>query len=407
MKYVSFFLCMWVILWGVVACQSSAETAELDLTQASWEEIEQLARGSQVTFMMWQGSPPLNAHFNQYVIPTLQERYGIELRLTGGQGPQIVQLVMGEKEAGVTDGQVDMVWINGETFFQLRQIDGLWGPFVSQLPHAQYVDFEDPYLNTDFQQPVNGMESPWQMGQFALVYDSGQVVDPPRNLAELEAFVKAHPGTFTVSNDFTGMTLLKSFLVELSGSPDGLNGPFDETKYERLAPQLWAYLNRIKPYFWKEGQTFPKENTQMTQLFATGELLLGYGFGQGGIEEKVREGLFPKTTRAYAWDMGTIKNANYLGIPHQAGNKAGAMVVINFLLSPEVQLRSINPKTMDSNTVLDVDRLPQAWQDSFAAAPKRLYGPNLADLADHAIQEPAPQYMIRLYDEFRSKVIGQ
>lgn len=375
------------------------------LTTNSWEEITKQAAGTTVNFMMWQGSPVINDYINNYVVPTLRKDYNIDLQITGGQGPEIVQLVMGEKEAGVNAGQVDMVWINGETFFQLRRINGLFGPFVNRLPNAQYIDFSNVYISTDFQQPVNYMECPWGISQFALVYDSLQVPQPPRNLAQLEAYIKDKPGTFTISNDFSGMTMLKSMLAELSGSPTGLDGPFDEAKYERLSSELWAFLNRNKQYFWKEGTTFPKEHSTMDQLFASGELYLSFGFSEGGVEEKVKRGLFPKTTRAYAWDNGTVLNANYLGIPYNSANQAGALMVINFLISPAAQLRKADPEGMDANTVLSLERLPQEWREKFDAAPQRQYGASMEDLKDRAIQEPAPEYMIRLYEDFRTQVI--
>ncbi len=396
-----------VLMCLLSSCGSSGPTDTTDWNAASWEEIEQAARGSTVNFMMWQGSPRINDFINNYVVPTVKENYDIELKISGGQGSEIVQLVMSERESGAKRSQVDMVWINGETFFQLKKLNGLWGPFAQKLPHAELIDFADPFINIDFQQPIGGMESPWGISQFALFCDSAKVDQPPRNLDELEAYVRKYPGTFTVSNDFTGMTLLKSFLAELGGSPNSLDGPFDEEKYERLSDQLWEYLNRNKPYFWKEGSTFPKEHTRMDQMFTNGELLIGYGFGEGGIEEKVRQGLFPKSTAAFNWTNGTIKNANYLGIPHNAVNKPGAMVVINFLISPEAQLESMDPAGMGSNPVIDVDRLSEDWQQKYAHAPKRLYGPYMEDLEEHAIQEPAPEYMLRLYEEFRTEVIEQ
>ena len=395
------------VFFVLISCNSNSSPTETDLQNASWKDISQQSEGTTVNFMMWQGSPVINDYINNYVVPTVKERYNITLKISGGQGPEIVQLVMGEKEAGVDAGQVDIVWINGETFFQLRKIDGLWGPFVKKLPNTEYIDFEDPFISTDFQQAINGMECPWSIGQFALVYDSAQTPAPPRNLGELETYVKQNPNTFTISNDFSGMTLLKSFLAELSGSPEGLNGPFDEEKYERLSQQLWDYINRNKQYFWKEGITFPMEHTIMDQMFASGELSLSFGFGEGGIEEKVRQGLFSKTTRAYAWDNGTILNANYLGIPYNSANRAGAMTVINFLISPEAQFQKAHVDGMNSNTVLEVDRLPDEWQQEFEAAPKRMYAPEMETLSQKAIQEPAPEYMIRLYEDFRTQVIEQ
>ncbi len=232
-----------------------------------------------------------------------------------------------------------------------------------------------------------------------------KVPNPPRNLDELETYLKENPGTFTISNDFSGMTLLKSFLAELGGSPTSLDGDFDEEKYERVSNQLWEYINRNKKYFWKEGSTFPKEHSKMDQMFATGELHLVYGFSEGGIEDKVRDGLFPKTTRAYAWDNGTILNANYLGIPYNSGNKAGAMAVINFLMSPEAQYEKLTRNGRESRTVLDPDRLPEEWKQKFRNAPKPQYSPDPEKLAKKAIKEPAPEYMIRLYEDFRTEVI--
>ena len=77
---------------------------------------------------------------NDFVVPQLKSKYNIDLKISAGQGNQIVSLVMNEKQAG-KQNQMDMCWINGETFYQLRQIDGLHGPFTDQLPNSKYIDF--------------------------------------------------------------------------------------------------------------------------------------------------------------------------------------------------------------------------------------------------------------------------
>ncbi|MDP5043531.1 MAG: ABC transporter substrate-binding protein [Leeuwenhoekiella sp.] len=403
-KLLKYYLLL-ILALVVISCGSDSKKKDLNLEATDWETLTDSTAGKTVNFMMWQGSPVINEYINNYVIPTVKERYGITLQISGGQGPEIVQLVMGEKQADIKEGQVDMVWINGETFFQLRKLDGLWGPFVEKLPNSKYIDFENPFINTDFQQPVNYMECPWSISQFAMVTDTVQVPNPPKNLNDLEAFLKENPESFTISNDFTGMTLLKAFMAELGGAPTSLDGPFDQEKYDKLSGQLWEYINRNKKYFWKKGETFPKEQTKMKQLFANGEIKIAYGYGEGGIEENVRTGLFPKSVKGYAWDNGTIKNSNYLGILQNAPQKAAAMQVINFLISPEAQLKKASPDGMNSNMVLEVDRLPKEWQEVHAKNGKRKYGPSMQDLEDHAIPEPAPEYMIKLYEDFRTAVI--
>lgn len=400
-------LCLQFAFIGLfwVSCKNEPNQPETDIRQESWTDIEKQAEGSTVTFMMWQGSPVLNDYINNYLVPALKEKYKISLKISGGQGPEIVKLVMGEKQANVKDGQVDMVWINGETFFQMRKIDGLWGPFVEKLPSSEYVNFDNKFISIDFQQPIDYMEAPWGMGQFAFVYDSARISSPPRNLDELENYVKANPGSFTISNDFSGMTLLKCFMAELGGSPTSLDGPFDQSKYDNLSEELWDFINRIKPYFWKEGTNFPKEHSKMDQMFATGELGLIYGFSEGGVESKVEEGLYPKSTRAYVWDNGTVMNSNFLGIPYNSGNKAGAMVAINFMMSPEGQYNRQVISGRESRTILDMELLPDEWRKKFENAPSRKYSPDPRVMAQKAIQEPAPEYMINLFEDFRTEVI--
>jgi putative spermidine/putrescine transport system substrate-binding protein len=143
----------------------------------------------------------------------------------------------------------------------------------------------------------------------------------------------------------------------------------------------------------------------MDQLFATGELNITYGFAEAGVEDNVLQGLFPKSTKVYAWKNGTVKNSNYLGISYNARNKAGAMAVINFLISPEAQLERMTRKEMRGNTVLSMEKLPEEWQRKFEAAPERKYGASLEELEDYAIKEPKPDYMINVYEEFRTEVI--
>lgn len=389
----------------ILSCQSKEKTVAPNLDEKSWEQMVEDSKGKEVHFMMWQGNPVINQYIQSYLVPEVKKQLQIDLKISGGQGAEIVQLVRGELEAGVSEGQMDMVWINGETFFQLRQLNALWGPFVDKLPNSQYINFEDPFIHTDFQQAVNYMECPWSIGQFAMVYDSAKVSSPPRDLASLAAYVKQYPGSFTISNDFTGMTLLKSFLAELAGGAEQLQGPFNESRYKVLSAKLWDYINENKKYFWKQGQTFPTEQTMVGQLFANGELYIDYGFGEGGIEEKVLSGLYPKSSKVYAWEAGNIKNANFLGILSSAPNKEAAMQVINFMISPEAQFQKADVNGMNSNTILDLNKLPLEWKRRFKEAPIRQYGLALDDLKAYAIPEPAPEYMIRLYDDFRKEVI--
>ena len=402
---VSGWQCIPVILLLLTACTPSPikEVGSV----ANWQQIETRASGEDLTLMMWQGDPLINAYMRNYVVPQVKERYNIELQIVGGQGNEIVALLMTELEASKPVSTIDMTWINGETFYQLRQINGLYGPFTEYLPNNHYINWENPFIAYDFQQPVEGFECPWGNVQFVLIYNGQKIAHPPDTPEELAAWVKKNPGKFTISNDFTGMTLLKSLLIYFAGGKGALKGSFDEVIYAKASAKLWDYLNGIKPYFWNRGETFPASIAQMHQLFAQGEIWFTMSNNDTEVDNKIEVGLFHADTRAYVWNSGTVQNSHYMGIVRNSAHKQAAMVICNFLISPEAQLEKMRPSVWGDGTVLDSARLPLEWKEKFKDMPERKRAPTKAALQAKALMEPAPEYMIRIFEDFRRYVLEQ
>ncbi len=398
----------WIILASIISvavssCASKKEGSNVD--KLSWNEIEQQAKGKQVTLLMYVGSKGLNRYINEYVVPTLKERFGITLNIVNGQGKDIVSNIMSEKEAGQQVGQADLCWINGETFYQLRQVDGLYGPYTSKLPNSQYVDYENPIIRYDFQEEVKGYETPWSVATFFLMYDSARLPNPPVSMQDFENYWRTNPGKFTLPNDFSGYTLLKTWLIELAGGGNALDGKFDDAKYEKFSNQLWAWINNNKKYFWKRGETFPANNTAVSQMFGSGELDFGLSFGMAEIDTKVAEEVLPATTRPLIPKAGSIQNTNYIGIPYNAAEKAAAMVVCNFMISPEAQAKKADLSFSGARPVLAYNKLLQEDKAMFDKLTRLKYGLQPAQLQGRTIKEPAPTYMIKVTEDFRKYVI--
>lgn len=75
------------------------------------------------------------------------------------------------------------------------------------------------------------------------------------------------------------------------------------------------------------------------------------------------------------------------------------------MISPEAQLEKMQPAVWGDGTVLDMGKLPADWRRRFENIPERRHAPRRADIQRKALQEPAPEYMIRLYSDFRTRVI--
>ena len=388
----------------LMACHSHQKASIIDPLQLLWGDILKEAKEQNVNLMMWQGDPQINKYMNDYVVPGLKLKYGINLQISAGQGSRIVSILRSEKEAGSDVSGIDMCWINGETFYQLRQIDGLFGPFLSKLPNSSYINF-NPFIKYDFQEPVNGMECPWGNVQLCIIYNKDKVISPPKTMIDLEGYVHQNPERFTISTDFTGLTFLKSLLIDIAGGSENLKGKFDEQKYIKYSRQLWIYINHLKGYFWKQGKTFPSTVAQLHQMFAQGELYFTMSNNDGEVDNKVAVKIFPEFARSYVLDSGTIQNSHYIGIVKSSGQKAAAMVVANFLISPEAQLEKNRSSVWGDGTILDISKLSPRLQSEFALVQARKYGEGRKDIQSKALMELAPEYMIRLNDDFRKNVI--
>ncbi len=371
-----------------------------------WPQIAERARGQTVAVGMWTGDPSINRYITGWVAPRLAARHGVGLEVVSAEGREIVNLLLTELEAGKASSELDVVWINGENFDALRRIDALLGPFTQVLPGMRYVDADDPFIRYDFQQDTAGMEAPWGSVQLALITDRERVPDPPRTREELAVWVRDNPGRFTWGTGFTGMSFLKGLLIDLAGGPGSMDGPFDEEVYERAAGRLWAWVEEVRPYLWRRGESFPGSVAQLHQLFAAGEVDFTMSNNDGEVDAKVRQGIFPPTAEAFVLRTGTIRNTHYLGIPRRAAHVAGALVTIDLLLSPEAQYEKLDPGVWGDGTVLDPARLPEEWRRRFAEVPSRRHAPPRREMDPYALREPAPEVMRRLYDDFRSKVLG-
>lgn len=387
-------------LWG--AC---SQPPSVQVDYSNWKAVMDTARGQTLTMAMWQGDPQVNSYMQSYVVPTLRDSFGIALQLASGQGAELLQLVLAEKSAGVEASAYDLLWINGETFYQLRQIDALFGPFTQYLPNEQYLRWSDSTIAFDFQQPVQGYEAPWGNVQFVLIYDSSRVQHPPRDLVDLRQWVQAHPGKFTWPTDFSGMTLLKMWMMSFADSATAFSGSYREAAYEKYSSMLWKYVRELKPYLWNQGQTFPASVAQLHRMYASGEVAFTMSNNDGDVDAKVQQGLFPATSKAMVPEYGSIRNTHYIGILKASDHKAAALVVANFLLSPAAQLRKLRTEVWGDGTVLQVEALPPVWQPRFEAALQREHAPQRNALRERSLQEPAPEYMIRLFEDFRKEII--
>lgn len=369
----------------------------------TWSAIESSARGQTVTMRMWRGDQSINQFMDTWVAPHLASEFGITLRTVEGQGPEIVNALLLERNARA-NGTADLVWINGETFSNLRREKLLFGPWADRVPSAALLDSASPIIMRDFEQELGGLELPWGTVQAALIYDTLRTPNPPRSFDELARWIHAHPGRFTHDQAFTGVTFLKELMYALNGGVSKFQGGFNEPIYTQASAKVWQWLDNTRNDFWREGRTYPAGVAELHRLFANGEVDFTMSNNQNEVITKVRQGILPPSSRALVLRDGTIANAHYLGIPASAPHAAAAMVVANFLLSPEAQYEKQRPEVWADGTVLRTSSLSPDWQRKFGALALEANAILSDTLSKYARPEIAPQYHERLNADWRARI---
>ncbi len=339
----------------------------------AWDDILAEARGQTVDFYMWGGSDVINRWVSGPVAEHVFTTYGVTLNLVPvSDAPEFINKVLSEKQAGRTTGSVDLMWVNGENFRTLREGELAYGPWAGFLPNSALVDWSDPSVANDFGYPVDAYESPYGKAQFVMIYDTARVPEPPRTVANLLAWIQANPGRFTYAAppDFTGSAFVRHVCYHVASGYEALLGAFDAQVFAQKVTPCFEQLQALEASLWRAGETYPESRARMQDLFANGEIDFDMAYNPAEASSLIAQGRYPATARTFVFDEGTIANTHYLAIAFNAGDKAGAMVVANALLSPELQLSKADPSGWGDLTVLDPRRLPVEWSDRFAALPR-------------------------------------
>jgi len=396
------------------ACAPTSGSAnEFDIND--WDSVVAAADGQTINWYMWGGSDAINAYVDKFYGETLKERYNITLnRVPVADAADYINQVLSEKEAGVENGAVDLMWINGENFFTLKQAEMLYADWAQAIPNSALVDWDNPAINRDFGEPVEDLESPWSSAQFQFIYDSARMGEDelPRSYADLAVWACDHPGRFTYiapgPGAFQGTRFVKGALFEISGDAAQW-GTVDEALWDEYAPQTWVYFNEFKSCLWREGETYPKDEYELHSLFANNEVDFSITQAIVGAGALIDEGLIPETSRAFVFDDYMIGDFNYVAIPSNASNKAAALVLANMILDPEFQAAQVLPENgfglgfgIDVTRVSDPDQVA-VLEDALAnlgeaATPAE-------DMAKSLVGDAASPYQSMVEEGWREHVL--
>ena len=350
------------LMLALTACGSP--NAEYDLETAQWDQILADAKGTRVTLSVADGDGSAIHWISTTLADYVKENYGVTLKVTDADEADILC--------------VDAV--SGE--------DSLYGPFTDKLPNL--ADDEA------------GSQVPYIKSQFVMYADTALVDPLPTSWQTLEALCQQYPGQVAYPNadDEAGMAFLCTIIYEVCGWKQFQDLEADYDAVKAAVEPAMEFLRGLNPLLRGSGRNFP-ESGDLEAMYADGEVVMAMSADPFAAAAED----FPETTQTFVFAKGTAGSADYMVIPTEASNKPGAMVVINAMLSAELQLdRYAQFQTLP---VIDTARLSAEERAAFDAVDMGRGVLSRSELASHCLPDMPEELIPIIREIWQNEVVGK
>lgn len=355
---------------SLIGCSKpSTKPKEVTVSDKKYEQLLEEAKGTTVNFYGYGGNEVMNKWFDTYIIPQMKEKYDITVKRVGMNIDEILNSLLSDKQANNLKGNMDVVWINGENFKTAKDSNLLLGKFTEKLPNFnKYVDTSSKDITTDFGTKVDNMEAPWGKAQFTIIENASKVNKEIKNTNDLKEVIMKNPGKFTypAPPDFTGSAFVRNVIYDIVGYENVKDLPADETKVKEVIQPAINYLKEIKPYLWNKGKTYPSTTSQLDNMYSDEEVYFTMTYSPNVIPSKIESKEFSPNTKIIEFEKGNISNTHFLTVPFNSQNQAGAMVLIDYLMSIDAQGSKTFSKNWGDSTILDMNKIPKNEKSKFS-----------------------------------------
>lgn len=285
--------------------------------------------------------------FNDYIIPQFEEKYGITVDYIRGEGAAANQQLIAAHKAGVAS-PADAYFVSSGGL-PLLTSEGVIAnlPLQSLLPNGAA-------LNPDIATITSGVEHggifvPFHRNQTDIVYNTSMVDEAsvPTNFDGLLEWAKANPGKFIVTapaGGGSGSGFLQSLaFAKVTG--DECRAAFTNWTITEEEATAYAASDCMKPVWDYYTALLPvvevtNGNADTLNLIANGAGAMGTAW-EDMAYDFIGRGLLPPTVRQQLLEEGQVGGGDGLLLPVDGAHPAAGLLMLDFLISKEVQLEKL------------------------------------------------------------------
>jgi putative spermidine/putrescine transport system substrate-binding protein len=330
-------------------------------------------RPSAITLIDTNSGANFQWYWQQQVIPAIEEQMGVTVDYVVSSEAEVIER-MKAWEAG--QGDAHLLFVKPETIPKALgegiELENLYPDKVDVIPNIEKCP--KAYLETVLGTAIDGKGALYWRSQYALIYDSKYIEDPPTSWKEFydrRAEWKGHigivrPDAKSGSSYRIPYSFLNAFVAMTDQEGNAI--PLDALQANEAWQDAWA---KLKDFYTYAKQPLPAEPPNMFEDFNAGDTWISFYAMDYALWSR-HQGTMPPTIKSSFLEEGMAAGSDgYLIVPVGIPEEYKPVVydVVNFLLSDDQQIRLIT--TMWQYTGTDIwDKIPgvvwdtiPAWED--------------------------------------------
>lgn len=374
MKKIIMMLCLLVFAFTTSCDTADILTGDKELNR-EWVLVEESAEDSNVRLYVTHADDKLRAWLNDYFAKKIKEDYNMTLELKIVEFDDLLTLLENERTEAISPGEVDLMLLQDDEFDILKSKGLLYEDIATKIPNNNdWLNIYDQEIATVQGSLIEDFALPFGRDQFVLVFDEDILEIYPRTTEELLRFVEANPFTFTYAvptEDETGALFVRTVIYELVNEDD-MSMLYDpeitEEAVEAIVMPGIDYLKSLDEYVYKADGRYLTRQSDIDLLFQVGDVYFSMTQDFASIDKAIDEDIYPYGAVSFIFDGGTIGGINYLSIANNGFNKSGALLLINEMMSLEVQYQKYLPTNYGNLPIYDMNLVPQEILEQFQDA---------------------------------------
>lgn len=313
------------------------------LTPDNFYDVVVPAAKKEGTVVLFDFAASFEPLFRDKLLPAFEAKYGVTVDYQRGQGDAATQQLVATYNAGAA-APFDVMFVSAGTVAQLNKTDAVARiPLNRLLPNALPIDEEIATTVEGIRHGGNYL--PFHRNQTSIVYDSRAIAtaDVPADAAALLAWAKQHPGKLAVTHPAKGGSgdgFMQVLMLSLIKDKD-CRAKLTDFGIDAAAAKAFVASDCVKPvwdYYRQIMQVaeLTSGNSDTLNLVANSEASIGTTWEDMTFDLLVR-GLMPPTVRQYLLADGMVGGGDGFYLPAKATHPAAALLLMDFLLSPESQ----------------------------------------------------------------------